>query len=284
MREADFGGSGGVRRIGENRFWIILGLFLVFLLIDFNIIRVILGLIFVLFLPGYTLVAALFPGSDDLTGIEKLVFSLCLSMAVVSLIGFGLNFTPWGICSGSVLTALVIFVVIMYLIGRHRRSRFGEEEKFRIHCPLPKWSALSKPDRVLAVLLVLAVLSAAGMLVYRAVTPEVGERFTEFYVLGPGGLAEGYPLELRAGEVATVIAGVVNHEYTAVDYRVELWAGEHMKYRSEPISLEHGEKWEDSVHFSLQQQHNGLKVEFFLFRNGCEEPYRKLYLWVKMVP
>jgi len=50
-------------------------------------IRIILGLPLVLFLPGYSLIAALFPRKDDLDGIERVALSFGLSIAIVPLIG-----------------------------------------------------------------------------------------------------------------------------------------------------------------------------------------------------
>ena len=60
-------------------------------------LRIALGLAFVLFFPGYTLIAALFPRKEQLGGIERMTLSFGLSIAVVPLIGFALNYTPWGI-------------------------------------------------------------------------------------------------------------------------------------------------------------------------------------------
>ena len=59
--------------------------------------RIVLGVLFVLFFPGYTLVAALFPARNSIGRIERLALSFGLSIAVVPLIGLGLNYTPWGI-------------------------------------------------------------------------------------------------------------------------------------------------------------------------------------------
>ena len=53
--------------------------------------RIVLGLPFVLFFPGYTFVAALFPRKDDLDAIERVALSLGLSIAVVPLVGLALN-------------------------------------------------------------------------------------------------------------------------------------------------------------------------------------------------
>src|SRR5512136_1855199 len=76
-------------------------------------VRVPLGLVMVLFLPGYTLIAALFPRKDDLDGIERLALSLGLSIAVVPLIGLGLNYTSWGIRLKPVVICLTFFALAM---------------------------------------------------------------------------------------------------------------------------------------------------------------------------
>jgi uncharacterized membrane protein len=43
----------------------------------------------VLFLPEYSLIAALFPGESDLEGLERIELSFRLSIAVVPLMGPG---------------------------------------------------------------------------------------------------------------------------------------------------------------------------------------------------
>ena len=59
-----------------------------------GIIRVVLGLPFILFIPGYILVFTLFPAKKTDRGIdiiERVALSLGLSIAIVPLIGLGLN-------------------------------------------------------------------------------------------------------------------------------------------------------------------------------------------------
>jgi uncharacterized membrane protein len=74
--------------------------------------RIALGLVFVLFLPGYVLVAALYPRKDDLDPVERLALSLGLSIAVVPLIGLALNYSPWGIRLDPILAFLTLFIVL----------------------------------------------------------------------------------------------------------------------------------------------------------------------------
>ena len=58
--------------------------------------RHILGSLFVLLLPGYSLIKALFP-TRELDNVERTALSIGLSLALVSIIGLALNYTPWGI-------------------------------------------------------------------------------------------------------------------------------------------------------------------------------------------
>ena len=80
-------------------------------------VRVVLGLLLVLFLPGYSLIAALFPRKDDLDGIERIALSFGLSIAVVPLIGLALNYTPFGIRLVPVLAGLSVFTILLAVIA-----------------------------------------------------------------------------------------------------------------------------------------------------------------------
>jgi len=62
----------------------------------------------------------------------------------------------------------------------------------------------------IVVTLVLALVAASPVL--GVVVPQGGsERFSEFWLLGPTHMAEGYPFNVRAGEVYSVFVGVGNH-------------------------------------------------------------------------
>jgi len=67
-------------------------------------IRYVLGVTFVLWLPGYTFIKALFPtqvpiktSSENLDTIERIALSAGMSIALVPIVGLLLNYTPWGI-------------------------------------------------------------------------------------------------------------------------------------------------------------------------------------------
>jgi len=93
-------------------------------------VRVLLGLLLVLFLPGYSLVAALFPRRDDLDGIERIALSFGLSIAVVPLLGLGLNYTQYGIRLVPVLLGLSLFTVLLAVVAGVRRGLVSDAERF----------------------------------------------------------------------------------------------------------------------------------------------------------
>ena len=95
-------------------------------------VRVALGLLLVLFLLGYSLIAALFPGKADLDGIERIALSFGLSIAVVPLLGLALNYTPFGIRLVPILIVLSIFTVSLAVIAYVRRCWLPEEDRFVI--------------------------------------------------------------------------------------------------------------------------------------------------------
>lgn len=93
-------------------------------------VRTVLGILLVLFLPGYSLIAALFPRRGDLDSVERVALSFGLSIAVTPLIGLVLNYTPWGIRLDPILVGLAGFTLIMCLISHLRRRSLSDDEKF----------------------------------------------------------------------------------------------------------------------------------------------------------
>ncbi len=134
--------------------------------------------------------------------------------------------------------------------------------------------------KTLSIVLIAAMLGAVGTLGYVIATPEVGEEFTEFYILGLDGKATDYTSEVRIGEEGRVIVGIINREHKTVSYRVMVMIDGAGNNRTGPLELGHGEKWEEIVSFTPDRVGETKKVEFLLYKNGGSEPYRKLHLWV----
>lgn len=252
-------------------------------------IRTILGIPMVLFLPGYALIAALFPRKNDLDSIERLALSFGLSIAVVPLIGLGLNFTPFGIRLVPILVSLSIFTLAMLLIANLRRSQLSEEERFQvpfayIYSSLKSEIFSSKKglDKILTIILILSILASIIMLIYVVVTPKQGEKFTEFYLLGDNGKAEGYPTSMEAGKISSVIVGISNQEYVLTNYTMNI-SLENNTLNTIKVQLMHNATWEEKVLFTPEKAGDNLKLEFLLYKeDNITAPYRDLHLWVNV--
>lgn len=251
-------------------------------------VRIVLGLLFILFLPGYSLIAALFPKKDDLDGIERLALSFGLSIAVTPLIGLLLNYTPFGIRLTPILLSLSIFTVAMIIIAFMRRIRIVEEERFSVKFKnhlgriYKEFNKESGRDRVLSIILVLSIVLAISMTIYVIVTPKQGEKFTEFYILGPKGKASDYPTNLTVGQTGTVNIGIVNHEYAKVDYKLVVKLN-NQTINEKNITLSNNGKWENQYNFTATRSGEKQKMEFLLYKLPDEEKvYRSLHLWLNI--
>ncbi len=249
-------------------------------------LRILFSLAFILFFPGYTLITALFPAKGRLEGVERLALSFGLSLAVVPLIGLVLNFTPWGIRFVPILLSLLVFILIMCTVALYRRSRLLPQERFTVNFAGPlyafavDWAGKKIWDRVLVVLLLAAIAATIGTVVYAVGTPRASEKFTEFYILGPGGKATDYPRQMILGTSAGVIAGVVNHEGDNVTYRIEIDMNGQPIGQIDNIALADEGKWEQPVSFNATVVGANQSVEFLLFRDSNATAYRNLHLWL----
>ena len=206
--------------------------------------RIVVGLVFVLFAPGYAFVAALFPErartSENETGrpvtargiggVERLTLSLGMSVAIVPLFALLLNLSPLPFDLESVLAVLGAFTATVSLVAVKRRHALVDARRFRV--PYRRWlrsarSGLStdSPVDAVPVLVVVASLLIAGVGVSQTVTqPRTAETYTEFYLLSGTeegvGTATNYTTDLTSGEEHSVVVGIGNQERLATDYVV----------------------------------------------------------------
>jgi uncharacterized membrane protein len=253
-----------------------------------SFIRTALGVPVVLFIPGYVLIATLFPKKNYLNFTERTVLSLGLSIAIVPLLGLLLNFTV-GIKLVPVVFTLCIYTVALALIAVYRRDKLPEGERFIV--PLYRLYEVinneisadrSRTDKILTGILISAIVLAAGTLYFVITMPKAGEKFTEFYILGPSGKAENYPTTLKHNSSSQIMVGVVNHEYAFANYTVQIALNESILSDTR-LSLNHNETWENNLTFTPDRMENNTKLEFWLFKeDNFTAPYRELHLWVNV--
>src|SRR3990172_249922 len=98
-------------------------------------LRAVLGLAFVLFCPGYSLVAALFPRRGEPQPVERMALGFGLSLAVVPLIGLALNYSPWGVRVWPLIGSLGAFVAACAAVAGFCRLRLPAGEGLPLSGP-----------------------------------------------------------------------------------------------------------------------------------------------------
>jgi uncharacterized membrane protein len=186
-------------------------------------LRIVFGLSFALFVPGYVFVSIIFPEASDSPGensenimlggeggvedgttqkdtlwpgrridmAERFVFSIITSVAIVLLVGLIVEQTAWGFrlvptiaaVSGLVLIGCGAAVLRRRAISPNRRFRLPYEGWLRV-VDLEQSDFDPRIDSALNVLLACSVLVAAGGMGYALSVSDSGEAFTEFYILG----------------------------------------------------------------------------------------------------
>lgn len=251
-----------------------------------SLLRQIIGILFVLSFPGYTLVAALFPQKRSLSLIERIALSLGLSMILGPLIGLLLNYTPRGITLYSVSFPLSVLTIGLSVIAWHRRLQLPVEDRFTLVFSIP---SLLMPkgdvlDKTLSIVLLTSITLAISTLGYVMWNPKIAERYTEFYVIGMEGKAGNYPDELTLGQEGKVILGIVNHEQREMGYKIEIRIdGQKNGETIDTGMIGSEEKWEQEVSFKPEKTGKNQKVEFLLYKQGEEDqPYTSVYIWVNV--
>ena len=294
------------------------------------------GFVFFLFAPGYAFVAALFPeaGGDLSTrtvgtgetarfdsdvglpgrlrergvdGVERFVFAVGTSVAVLPLCAFLVNATDWGIRPEPMTLALSAFTLVATGVALVRRLRTPPEDRYRV--PLREWvparpafADQNRIDMALNALLVCSLLLAAGSAGYVVVMPPAGD--TEFAMLTQnetGALvAGGYPTEFERGQSKPVVLSIANQEHETVEYtvvvklqRVRTAGGSITVEATRELQrittrVEHGGTWRGRYDITPTLTGERFRMVFLLYRGDTpdrptvDNADRRLQLWINV--
>jgi hypothetical protein len=224
-----------------------------------SFLRVGLGLALVFVLPGYLFSAALFP-KGTIDSVERLLFSLGISVSIIILGGLILNATPWGLQLGSWLVLLLIITVgsslVVFARQQHRLPALA--------MPAVRLSASQMILFGAATIMVLAAINVA-----RTPTPAQGtEGYTQLWMLPNGASGQG-----------SIQFGIKSFELTLVRYKLQLFAGDKPLYEWPSIELEPGQEWSQTKTLLPEQRGTG-SVRALLFRLDDLDwpPYRLVEL------
>jgi len=216
-------------------------------------LRIALGVPLLAFLPGYAVVAALFPrkrtaepdrendsenagaatpaGVRDrgIDAIERVALSVGLSVAIVSLSGLALDYLRVGIRLVPVVTTVTGLTLFAAVIAAARRARRSPADRFSV--PYRGWIATarretvdsrSRADVVLSALVVLGLLVAASSIVYAASAPTQQPGGAELSLMTENEsgelVAEDYPETIDGTGDETLHVGVTHRDPGPQEY------------------------------------------------------------------
>lgn len=253
------------------------------------------GLILLSTLAGYSLLAALLPEKGAIDTVGRLLSSFSLGIAITFLVGLMLKLLLQVISIELVSAYLAVFICVCILAVVWRRHDIPPDGQFRVSFnKMLKGAAEglfqangTVPEKALTAILLVSVLASVAMVTYIIVSPMPGEGYTEFYILGPDGSADGYPVQFYSGENVSVIVGIVNHEHKNMTYDLVVWINDSTRkniLHTERLAIADNETWEKLVNLKPSMVGPGLRVEFLLYKDeALTIPYRELYLRVNVM-
>ena len=251
----------------------------------FGVGRLILGLVYVLLIPGYYLHLIVFPNINHLDAAERFALSLVISIALIPPIALLLDYFPEGLHSQNIVVTEGVIIVVTALLSGWQRLRQSPETRFFLSVSFGGVSWWTEQNRLTKVLILtvisgFSVVLVTGLLI--VTQPSPSGYFTEFYVIGRDNLAEDFPFQIGLDQPVTVTVGVENHEGVSAQYSVQVLENETPVAELDPFELPDNGKIEKEITFELEQISENDQIKFILYRDGDIDPYRLLRLWIKV--
>jgi uncharacterized membrane protein len=233
------------------------------------VVRLPLGLISTMFVPGYLLLAIL-PWRRELDGKLSITVAIGLSLVVLPFLGLALSGLGWGFSSLALALSLLLFTApLAALAAWERRGGGGVNAGSGV-----SYRSLGVGGRLAVLGLLLLV--AGGALISYAASRTPPAPYTQFYVLNSNSLAQDYPRSASTAQTLTV--GVVNNEGVAAHYLIDISAP---GAASAPIvvgDLAAGQTWEQQLTLPALQGGGEQQVQMLLYKDKSDTPYRQLRL------
>ena len=113
----------------------------------------------------------------------------------------------------------------------------------------------------------------------RVLCPGPGETYTEFYLLGPSGMMQGYPTNFTLGNEQSVIVGITNHEDRDVNYTLVARLNDSQTsdtLYTGTVAVANGENVQKTIALTPNRTGNDTRIDFLLYRdNDLTTPYRE---------
>ena len=201
-----------------------------------DILKIVIGLTSLIFIPGYLLLFVIFPTKKTDKGIDftqRIALSFGISLIIVAITGIVLNYTVGKIKLENALISIFIFEISIGIISTYRWFKTIPDERLVLSIDLNllklknNFKTKNKVDKILIISLIISILITTILFIFVITTPIVNEKFTVFNILGSDGSTTNYPRNITAEENSTIIIDVTNHEYQTINYTIEVWLINH---------------------------------------------------------
>lgn len=234
------------------------------------------GSLFICLIPGYLLLAVMFPKNDDLELVERFALGCGSSLILTSLIGLAFNYTPWSIRLELILIVLAVFCLIFCFITFLRMKKLPLEK--RLHIP--------KLEKLLSAFLIICILLTVGTATYTLLKPENLQtednktNYTDFYIKKIDLNASNSTLNLNSGTKSNLTMVLVNHEGSTVNYHLVVRVNNTI-LKQDNITLQNNQKMEVPLNFTVGTP-GQRKMEFIIYKTPDQNPYQTRSLWMKI--
>lgn len=277
---------------------------------ELRVLAIVIGLPFVLLVPGYALVSAVFPRSGELTPdsetgpswLGRLGGSVAGSGIAIAVVGGLLDFTVWGFERTAILAGLSVFALVATTIAWYRRRQLptADQAGFDLDSVRSYTRTVVFGESAVSVVLTLVViLAAAGAVGVVADESTESGSVVELYILGQddsGELTAGsYPSNVTVGDSITTGIGVGTSR-SPFDGRV-VTRLERVTVDGETVTVSESQELDRTdirvpagettvTRHTVQPSMAGerLRLTYRLYRNGSNSALRQAHVWITVEP
>ncbi len=240
-------------------------------------LRAILGLVTALFVPGFLLVGALFPRTDEVPFGLRLGLSFGLSFVFQPIIALLLTFAGLPLRREQLVLALEVLVLVVGVVAWARSQHLASPTLRFIR--FDRRLVPAALFVVAATIATIAGVDAAG----RALSFQPA--ITEFYVVGFNADFGSTSVVASPGTTLNLALGINNHEGHAVDYIVTPRSNGRVIGAARTVTVADGDRWQGMVSFvvpSTNGKSAAVPVDLVLERADLPGAYRTARIWIDL--
>jgi uncharacterized membrane protein len=266
---------------------------------------------FLLFVPGYALIVALFPNREStyqqhrLIGLERILYAVVASICLAVIVGVNLDFTGWQIRPVPVISVLAAVTLLSTLVALYRRitsDSAATKSAVQFNTGSNRTTeSTGSGGQIGSIVVAVAILIALVSVTLVAAQPQRGETYTEFGLLteNNGTLqADGYPEEMSLGESSELYFTVTNREQQETNYIVVVQLTrtaptgdviENARLDTYTKTTDPGETWRQRHTVTPVLEGERLRLTYLLYRDNVpsqptvDNAYRETHIWVDVV-